>query len=196
MDIEGVVLAAGSSSRAGVYKLSLDIMNKTIIERCIESMYEVCSKIIVVGGYKFEEISELLSKYSKVKVIYNPNYKDEMISSVKEGIKHVRAERFFLIPGDHPIVTRETYEKMSHRDNDIVVAEYKGRKGHPVLIRTSVTKEFFNNLKYTNLNEFIHAHGYTTIETEDPGVLIDIDTIEDYKGVINDEGLLKGISMN
>jgi len=51
MTIDGIVLAAGLSSRMGKYKMSLKMGNKTVIESCIESMYDLCSTIIVVGGY-------------------------------------------------------------------------------------------------------------------------------------------------
>jgi molybdenum cofactor cytidylyltransferase len=194
MNIEAVVLAAGYSSRAGVNKLTLKIMNKTIMERCIESMYHVCSRIIVVGGYRLEEISEILSKYPKVEIIFNSNYKDGMFSSVKEGIKHIKTKKFFLIPGDHPLIKDKTYEKMLTMDGDIVVAKCQGKKGHPVLIKTSITDELLNTEKYKNLREFIHAHGYTTIETNDPGVLLDIDTMEEYNSMLKSKELLDCIS--
>jgi molybdenum cofactor cytidylyltransferase len=193
MDVEGVVLAAGFSSRTGVYKLTLNVMNRTIIESCLDSMYQVCSKIIVVGGYKFEIISELLSKYSKVKVVYNSDYEDGMFSSVKEGIKHIGADRIFLIPGDHPLVSRETYKKMLEVDGGIIVPKYEGRKGHPVLIKRTIAKEILNNSRYTNLREFIESHGFTTFESQDPGVILDVDTFQDYQSIINNNVLLEGM---
>ena len=48
--IEGVILAAGSSSRAGTFKPALRIGGRSMIVRCIEGMGEVCGRIIVVRG--------------------------------------------------------------------------------------------------------------------------------------------------
>ena len=50
--LEGIVLAAGLSSRVGINKLLLDIDGKTVIEQCILGMYDVCSRIIVIGTIK------------------------------------------------------------------------------------------------------------------------------------------------
>lgn len=82
MIIEGIIPAAGFSSRAGTYKLALELKGKSVIERCIEGMYNTCSKIIVVGGYNIEKLAPVLDKYSKIKLIYNENYQSGMFSSV------------------------------------------------------------------------------------------------------------------
>lgn len=74
MAIDGIVLAAGLSSRMGKYKMSLKMGNKTVIESCIESMYDLCSTIIVVGGYNYNTIVEILKPYKKeysISILFN-----------------------------------------------------------------------------------------------------------------------------
>jgi molybdenum cofactor cytidylyltransferase len=44
MLIEAVILAAGFSSRAKTYKMTLKVREKTVIERAIESMLNVSSR--------------------------------------------------------------------------------------------------------------------------------------------------------
>lgn len=192
MSVEGVILAAGLSSRAGAYKLTLPINEKTIIENCIESMYPICSKIIVVGGYKYELLSEILSKYFKVKVINNVSYREGMFNSVKEGIRHVTAERFFLIPGDYPLVRSETYIKMLSIESGIVVPTYEGKKGHPVLIKSCMNDDILYNPRYTNLKEFVNIQGFTTVSVDDQGILLDVDTMEDYNNIVSNSLLING----
>lgn len=182
--VEGIILAAGLSTRTGAYKLALEIQGKAIIERCIESMYDTCSQITVVGGYRIDIISEILRKYSKVKLVFNASYKDGMYSSVKEGLRHIKEERFFLIPGDYPLVLNETYEEMLTIDRDIVIPTYNGRKGHPILIKSYLINEILIDNRYTNLREFTKAHEFSTMSTRDPGILIDVDTMEDYSNII------------
>ncbi len=82
MKIDGVVLAAGFSSRAGVFKMELPLEGKTLIEHSIEGMHKICDKIIVVGGYRIEKLKEIFCEYSKVEVIFNENYQSGMFSSV------------------------------------------------------------------------------------------------------------------
>lgn len=184
--VDGIVLAAGLSTRAGAYKLVLKIQGKTIIERCVESIYDTCSQIIVVGGYKVELISEILKQYSKVKIVLNENYMRGMYTSVKEGLKHVREERFFLMPGDYPLVLNDIYKELLTINNDIVIPIYNGKKGHPVLIKSYLINEILTNNEYTNLREFIRSHGFSTMNTRDSGILIGVDTMEDYTNVIQE----------
>ncbi|HEX9059620.1 MAG TPA: NTP transferase domain-containing protein, partial [Clostridia bacterium] len=106
MIIEGIILAAGFSSRAGAYKLTLDLGGKTVIERCIEGMYDTCSSILVVGGYQIKNLAPVLEKYSKAMLVYNKNFEDGMLSSIVEGFKHVKGDRTFMIPGDYPFVDK------------------------------------------------------------------------------------------
>lgn len=185
MNVDGIVLAAGLSSRMGKYKMSLNLGNKTVIESCIESMYDLCSKIIVVGGYNYKIIWQILKPYKKVKIVLNPCYMEGMFSSIKLALKDVTAERFFLIPGDYPVIKKETYEKMIKCKEDIVIPIYEGKKGHPVLINSSLIDNILNDTNYKSLRDFIKYYGFTTFETKDEGILMDIDTIEDYKKVLS-----------
>lgn len=184
MRADGIVLAAGLSSRAGTYKLTLDIQGKTVIERCIESMYDICSNIIVVGGYNYNLLEDILKPYSKIKMILNENYREGMFSSVKKALTQVKEDKFFLTPGDYPLIEKETYIKMLSINKDIVVPTYKNIKGHPVLIKSSIV----NNIlwgTHESLEQFIFEHGSSTLCLDDEGILLDIDTEEDYINIKN-----------
>ncbi|WP_461615697.1 nucleotidyltransferase family protein [Clostridium sp. Marseille-QA1073] len=184
MKVEGIVLAAGLSTRAGTNKLILDIGGKTVIERCIYGMYNLCSKIIVVGGNRIEEIENILNKYPKVELIYNSNYLDGMFSSVKKGLINIKEEKFFLIPGDYPIINKEIYKQMLKLDEDIVIPIYKGKKGHPLLMKSYLIEELIKSKHYNTLRDFVNIKGFKSINVEEPGILMDIDTMEDYKEIL------------
>ena len=184
MSIDGIVLAAGLSSRAGVYKLTLDVCGKMVIERCIESMYDICSNIIVVGGHNYDLIADILKPYCKVKMVLNENYIEGMFSSVKKGLLQVQGEKFFLTPADYPLIKKETYMEMLSTNKDIIVPIYKDEKGHPVLIKSHLVSDILFG-GYGSLREFIYEHGFSTICTEDQGILMDIDTKEDYIELVN-----------
>lgn len=180
MNIEGIILAAGFSSRIEIFKMGLILNNKTLIEHSIQGMYGICSRIIVVGGYKIKIVKEILKKYPKVDIIFNKNYKKGMFNSVKAGIKYIRSEKFFLLPGDIPFVKEEVYKKMLSIQGDIIIPSYKGRKGHPVLIKSSLINEILVEPEESNLKIFLNRKGYNSIEVEDEAILLDIDTLEDY----------------
>lgn len=182
--IEGVILGAGLSKRAGTCKMLLDIGGITLIESCIRSMYDTCSKILVVGGHNFENIARVVAKYDKIKLVYNSNYMEGMFSSVKEGFRHVSGDRFFFTPGDYPLVKSETYREMLRGGGDIVIPIFCGKKGHPILIKTRLTEELIHSTKYSTLREFIRDKGHTPLEVQDKGILMDIDTMEDYRQIL------------
>lgn len=187
MAVDAVVLAAGLSSRAGTYKMALDIHGKTVIERCIEGMYDICENIIVVGGYKLENIITILSKYEKVHVFFNKDYELGMFSSVKEGIRHVKEEKFFFTPGDYPLVSIEVYETLLRASGEIIIPTYGGRNGHPILINSNYISGILEENIYSNLREFIVSKEVTKIGVNSNSILMDIDTIEDYRKILKND---------
>lgn len=189
MNIEGVVLAGGFSSRAGAFKMAWDIGGKSVIERCIEGMIDYCSRIIVVGGYRNEKIEELLSAYPKIETIFNQRYAEGMFTSVKAGVGHIRGERFFLTPGDYPLINPAVCQRLLDVDDQIVIPTFGGRKGHPILMTAHLAQELNQADDRSNLRSFINHHGYRTVEVDNEGILFDIDTPEDYRQVI---GRLQG----
>jgi molybdenum cofactor cytidylyltransferase len=184
MNIEAVVLAAGYSSRADAFKLELDINGKTVIEHCIESMIDLCSRIIVVGGYQIEKIIEILRKYPQIEVVLNSRYAEGMFTSVKEGIRHVRGDRVFFTPGDYPLISPEVCKRLLTTDGEIVIPVFGGRKGHPVLLSGHIAAELLMEDDRYNLRDFIQRKGFQTLMVEDEGILIDLDTTDDYKRII------------
>ena len=180
---EGVILAAGFSERAGQFKMTLPIGDKTILEMCIEGMTSVCDRIIVVGGYNYDKIKEIVADIPNVEFCYNKNYEAGMFTSIKRGIREIGADRFFIIPGDQPLVQAETYRKMLAVDADIVIPRYKGKKGHPVLFRSHLIEEILAMPDEACLRDFIHSKNAVCIDLDDRGILLDVDNPADYKTV-------------
>lgn len=180
MKVEGVVLAAGLSSRAGTNKLFLELGGKSILARCLETMGQVCSRIIVVGGHQFYRLRTQYQDSCHVHLLFNEDYASGMFSSVLKGIKEVQEERFFLCPGDYPLIKKQTYLDLLSNPASIVLPSYKGRRGHPVLLAGSLVPAITQG-NHTTLRDFINANNPTNMEVVDPGIHIDIDTIEDYE---------------
>jgi molybdenum cofactor cytidylyltransferase len=184
MNIDGVILAAGFSRRVGAQKMLLNFEGKKVIERCIEGMYDCCSKIIVVGGYKIENLQPICNNNHKVTLIKNEDFESGMFSSVRAGIKFVKAARFFLTPGDYPLIQKNTYCKMKNTKGDLIIPEFEGQSGHPVLIKSIFIDEILHSTFYSNLRDFINARKVTLCNVSDPGILWDIDNMSDYNKLI------------
>lgn len=182
--VEGIILAAGLATRIGGFKMSLDLHGKTLFERCLEPMLQVCSRVIVVGGHKIEILETAAAKYPQLELVFNARYQDGMFSSVREGVRHIHQPNFFLIPGDYPLVRGTTYRDMLKVKGDIIVAGYQGRTGHPVLFSSRLIPDLLAAPEHERLNDFTKAKGFIVFETDDPGVRIDVDTWEDYTRVL------------
>lgn len=183
MGAEGIILAAGYSSRAGVNKLLLDLRGRSVLERCIESMSPFCTRIIIVGGHRIEELQAVLTTSSCLEIVFNPSFSQGMFSSVQKGISQVREEKFFLCPGDYPLIKKQTYMELLSAQGPIAVPTYQGRPGHPVLIAGSFIRDILGG-GYSCLRDFIKVNNPQFIDTMDPGIHIDIDTLEDYQNIV------------
>lgn len=200
MRIEGIILAAGFSSRAGTFKMELPFGKKKLLRRAVDGMKHCCSRVIVVGGFKIERVMEIVKNCPDVRVVLNKNYQKGMFSSVQEGVRHVNGDIFFIMPGDHPLITKETYRKLIDEltaagpDRDIAVPVYKDRKGHPVLLRKKIKEELLREPHDSTLKKFIHRKGFLPVPVDNSGILVDVDTREDYEKAIFerlDRGLKK-----
>jgi len=179
-DVAGNILAAGYSSRAGDFKMTHPIMGKAVIEYTIQSMVETCSRITVVSGFYAEKLNYLSKKYSKLQVIYNEQYERGMFSSVQKGLEQTNGGKLFIIPGDYPAVRPETFQIMiNHPDVNILLPRYKGKTGHPVLISNSAKIQLLVG-SFKTLYEYITECGYESVDTNDAGILMDIDYPDDY----------------
>jgi molybdenum cofactor cytidylyltransferase len=181
---ECIILAAGYSSRANTNKMLLKLGNKTVIECCIDTFYDSCSGIVVVGGYRIEDIKPVLTKYKKLRLVYNAYYPEGMFSSVKEGLSHITGDQFFITPGDYPMLQKATIHKLLSRDDPVIIPVYKGICGHPVRMKSNLIPEILSG-GYGSLHEFVTSKNPFLMKVNDIGVVSDIDYMEDYHRILN-----------
>ena len=181
MKVQGIVLAAGFSSRMKSLKMKLKIGDKTLLEKSMENLLDFCSEIYVICGFQCDEIKRIVGSNSKVNVIFNKNFENGMFSSIKTGLAQISADRVFILPGDIPFVEKQVYQKLLKNHSDIVIPIFRGQKGHPILLNLSVIKKILLEDTDSNLRKIIRKIGYETMEVDSDSILIDIDTIDDYK---------------
>ncbi|MBN2695960.1 MAG: NTP transferase domain-containing protein [Bacilli bacterium] len=176
---EGIVLAGGYSSRVKQNKMMLDFNGRPLIWHTVNSMKSVCTRVIIVTGHYHQEIAQYFRDYPEIEIIHNPEYAKGMFTSVKTGVNVVKTD-FFLIPGDYPLVRLSTYKLMKDSPGTVKVATFKGRRGHPIWFDDSAISVILNEPDDSNLKEVRNRFLVTYVETDDCGVIKDIDTYEDY----------------
>jgi molybdenum cofactor cytidylyltransferase len=153
-------------------------------------MGQVCSRIIIVGGYQFEDLQDIIKLSSDIKLIYNEGFSRGMFSSILKGIGQVREKRFFLCPGDYPLIKEQTYKDLLSKEGEIIIPTYRNRSGHPVLIASSQIQNIMTG-GYSCLRDFIKVNDPNYIEVLDPGIHMDIDTMQDYENMVQHFSVLK-----
>jgi molybdenum cofactor cytidylyltransferase len=177
--ITGIVLAGGMSSRAGQNKMGLILRGQPLIRHTVQTLAPfVVSTIVVTGRYDLE-VRDLLKDFSNLRFVYNPDYEQGMFSSVLAGAKEAKGD-VFLVPGDCPSILPLTYQALLLAHGPVRVPMYQGKKGHPLYLSEPLVAELKNEPVTSNLKAFRDRHFVAGVAVCDPGILIDIDTMEDY----------------
>jgi molybdenum cofactor cytidylyltransferase len=180
MRVEGLVLAAGLSSRMGDNKLIKTIDGMPMIDQVLASMIPFSDRIIVVVGHRRDEVTRILKRYDQVEIVVNDDYQSGMFSSVKAGCRAIRGDRFFIIPADMPFVAPKTYKALLEMDGEVVVPSMNRHSGHPILLQSKIATEIAAS-DAEHLRAFLSKWEKTYVCVEDEGIFIDIDTPEDYE---------------
>ena len=182
MIIQGVILAAGYSSRtAPDCKLALMLNGQTVLERSIRSMQPFCSQIYVVTGAHEKLITAIIQGQKGITPVKNPDFISGMYGSVKTGLRCTTGDRVWILPGDCPFITPEVYMKLLAASEEIVLPEWQGQTGHPVLMNRSAVSAVVRDDRYESLHQFISAHTYKKVSVPCAGILMDIDTQKQYR---------------
>jgi molybdenum cofactor cytidylyltransferase len=163
--------------------MALPLGDRTVLQRCVESVRDAVHRIYVVTGWQADRARALLEPYPSVELIPNPSFRQGMFSSIQAGLARVRAERAFLTPGDYALISPTVYDRMLQVEAEIVIPTCGRKKGHPVLLDRTAIAEILALPADAILRDYIRAKGYTTLEVEDEGILLDIDTPQDYQAL-------------
>ena len=171
----------------------LQFSGKTMIENVIEHVAESESEgILVVLGANSENIVDLIRKY-EVSYCYNENYKDGMLSSVQCGFRNLpaTAEAVLVFQGDQPLITPAVINILINEyrssDKGIIIPVHNGKRGHPLLL----DKKYFDKIDKLDPGEglrsitYIYSDDVLEVQTEEPGILRDFNTYDDYKKEVN-----------
>ncbi|KRF58981.1 hypothetical protein ASG97_21165 [Bacillus sp. Soil745] len=190
--MEAIVLAAGYSSRANAFKMTLPMGQMSVLEQTISKFEGLCSRVIVVAGFQAEIIQEEIVKiisenaYSfQIKFIYNENFDQGMFHSIQKGCNEVNAPTFFLTPGDCPLVKKETVQLLAKHKGNVVIPSFNYKGGHPIKLSSEVKQKILETNPESNLRVVLDGYEKQYMNVDDAGVLMDVDTPEDYQKAIN-----------
>lgn len=186
--IWAMILAAGESKRMGKPKLLLPFGEKTMIETVIGNVIQSkAESILVVLGADREKIEEKIRSLP-VKIVFNPNFHEGMLSSAQIGFQTIPedTQAVLVFLGDQPAVSHtivnEVIDTYKRTKKGIVLPTYEGNRGHPVLIDMKYKGEVEKLNANVGLRGVVYSHpeDVEEVEVETPSIIRDIDDADDY----------------
>ncbi|MFI3241729.1 MAG: nucleotidyltransferase family protein [Alphaproteobacteria bacterium] len=189
-NIGGIILAAGTSIRAGTNKLFAEIKGEPVLLKSVKTAIEAgISPIFVILGHREEESKEIL-KDLDVNIMINSEYRSGIKSSIELGIKSLPnfCQGAFIIPADQPYLTKEHFSKMIKafdlkKEKQLIISGHNGIKYNPVLWSKSLFEYADIVPENSQTRAFFLSHSdYTTIiNAEEEKTLKDITHPADIK---------------
>jgi molybdenum cofactor cytidylyltransferase len=191
----GVILAAGESSRMGRDKALLPWHGTTFLGGAIEVLQAQTEMVIVVGGRNTPHLQPLVDVASAY-LIVNREPQRGQFSSLRLGVQEVLnrgRDAAIIALVDRPPASAATVALLKERFQEraaegvwAVVPRYGERNGHPLVVGREMIHAFLSAPLASTAREVEHAHQqhieYVTVE--DPLVVLNVDTPEDYQRII------------
>lgn len=184
-DLAVVILAAGTSSRLGnLTKQLLVYKNETLLKIAVKKALEISKNVFVVLGHEKEKCKKELEDFD-VNIIYNPNYKKGMGTTLSLGIKHTKEFNYtMIILCDQPFIPISHFQALKEniQNENIIASLYEKNKSAKV--PAIFPKKYYDELLKLDADfgakEILQKESCINIQLK-KDFCIDIDTLEDMK---------------
>ena len=187
-----IVLAAGRSSRMGMPKFSLMYDDATtFIEKIADEYFRFgCNDIVIVMN------NESILKYGQMnlrmppnaRVVLNDHPEWARFYSLRRGAESLPAASMAFVSNiDNPFISQETLAALIDKSVsfDYVYPAFEGKGGHPFLISQTVLKDIREEKDcQVHLRDFLSRYSTCSCDVEEPAVLFNINTPEEYMEAI------------
>jgi molybdenum cofactor cytidylyltransferase len=200
--IAAIVLAAGSSQRMGEHnKLHLPIDGVALLRRSLQTLLAAnVDEVVVVLGHEQESTRALIDDLP-LQIVYNQAHSTGQMTSVHCGLAALENNHdgVIIALGDQPALTVadinyliDAYRQRS--GGEVVVPTFDGQRGNPIIISESCRTDILAGTRNLGCRKFIEKNPELVckVEMPGPGVLIDLDTPQEYKNYRKSQSLSAG----
>lgn len=201
-DVASLILAAGRSTRMQRPKALLGTADGTTFIAHLARLYGWWGHLVVVVNSQIvrsvlDELRNLepAGQSSSVSVLINPHPEEGLFSSVLLGLRQVRSSwgevRHVLVtPVDCVLPSRDAPEALLSaarcgNTGPVLVPVFGGTRGHPVLVRRSAFDTLLAHPPSAVFSEVLEQLGVCEVPVEDPSVLLNLNTPEEYRQFVN-----------
>lgn len=188
--VAAILLAAGRSERIGAFKPLLPFGETTVIRKCIQNLRQAgVEDIVVIVGHRAEELQQSVADL-RLGFAFNPDSTSEMGASIACGLRELPPEtKAALIaltdqPAVPPDIIRTIVSEWTSEQR-LIVPEFQGRGGHPVLVDLCFREELLDLDSSGGLRSFLRAHQEQVrrLPVNSPFIARDMDTWDDYRAL-------------
>lgn len=164
-------------------KANLTIGEETFLGRLARIYGASCDPVIVVLGH--DPGGAILERHLSLPVTFvrNPDPDRGMFSSLQVGLAETRGDAALFQPVDFPMVSAETVDRLARMEGvALAIPVFEGKRGHPVRLGAALMEEMRRAPAHGQARDLIRPHygDAVFVEVDDPGVVRDIDTPEEY----------------
>lgn len=190
-----VVLAAGRGTRfhGDGHKLAqrLDIQAEsapaTVLARTLGHAVESGLRVVVVTSLALAPLVRQLMAECDVVVLPEQDSQGRLSAvgmgySIAAGVSATGdADGWLIVPADMPILRPASMLAVASaiKQYPVAYAQYRGHRGHPVGFSVELYSELIDLRGDEGARRVVARYPSQAIEVDDPGVLVDVDTVED-----------------
>ncbi len=189
--ISGILLASGASRRIKSTKQLLIFQREYLVNYVVNKILESeIDELFVILGYHHNEIANVID--TRPKIVDNPGWKIGKSSSIKIGVKSAQKTSdgviFFMV--DQPFINKEIINTLINVFQDsidnIIAPRVNEHLCNPVLFGKKYYQELMGLSGEQGGKTIINkAKDVKWVDWKDERLLLDIDTDEDYKNILN-----------
>ncbi len=187
--VAAIVLAAGSSRRmGGRNKLLLPFGGRPLVRHVVTTILASrADPVLVVLGHEAEAVRAALAELP-VTFVYNPRHAEGMTTSIQAGVAAAPADvlGYMICLSDLPLIEAAEYDRLINAFREahardpacIVVPEFEGRRGNPVLFAAHYRAAILAEERLTGCRGLVQRHPEHVVRVPMPTdhILQDIDT--------------------
>ena len=189
MQTGAVIAAAGLSSRMGSFKPMMKLGAISIAQRVVATLRQAgVEKIVMVTGCNATALERHLSNLGIIFLRNEDFAVTEMVDSAKIGLRYLqdKCDRVLFTPVDIPLFTAATVEALFSTAAPLACPAVRGQSGHPILLSAELIPGILADDGPGGLRGILSRLPLspTRVPVDDPGILMDADTMEDFEALL------------
>lgn len=163
----------------------LPYRQSTILDESLKNALAFCERIILVVGYRADELLARYGDRPDIRLVENHDYAAGLGGSIRVGLAACEGEHLFISHGDLPCIPPEVYRTLwQARGAETLFPRHRGEAGHPVLLPRAIAAALAAAPAQASVRRWLLARPHRFIEVQSDAILLDVDTPEGYKALL------------